>query len=106
METSIRKSFKCEICDSIFKVKAYLKRHSLSVHERKMPFKCDICDYSCFGKSDMNRHIESVHERKRSFKCDICDYESYQKGNTNNMFYQSMKDISHSNVIFVTTHVL
>ena len=51
MENSVKKPFQCEIYDSHFTREANLERHSLSVHERKMPFTCEICDYNCSQKS-------------------------------------------------------
>ena len=54
----------------------------------------------------MNRHVSSVHEGNKPFKYDICDYSSYLKHHKNNMFNQFMKEISHSNMTFVTVALI
>ena len=92
------KTFKCDICDFSSSLKAYMKRHIVSVNERKKPFKCNFCDYSFSQKAHMKRHIASVHEEKKPFKCDICDSCLSLKRNIwTNTLPQFMKKRSHWN---------
>ena len=79
MVNSIKKAFKCEICNSLYTTKANLERHSLSVHEGKKPFKCEICG-KCFTQMiTFKKHNASIHKGEKLFKCDICDKKFYQK---------------------------
>ena len=45
-----------------------------------------------------SNHVASIHEGLKPLKCESCDYSSSLKHN--------MKEISHSNVAFVTTDFL
>ena len=62
----------CDVCSSSFESKGDLKRHIVSVPERKNPFKCDICCSAFSQKINLKAHVSSVHEGKMPFKCDIC----------------------------------
>ena len=41
--------------------------HIESVHEGKKSFKCNVCGTVFSEKSYLNGHIESVHDRKKPF---------------------------------------
>ena len=65
-----KKTIKCNICDGIFTDKRCLRKHILSVHERKKSFKfqCHVCDGNFNTKQSLNRHMNmqhrSIKERK------------------------------------------
>ena len=48
---------KCNICDSSFKSKQNLKKHTTSVHEGKKPFKCNVCNASFAQKAHLKKHV-------------------------------------------------
>jgi uncharacterized Zn-finger protein len=68
MENSIKKHFKCEICNSVLTTKGSLERHSLSVHEGKKPFRCHVCGKSFSEQKKFKEHYTIIHEGKKPFK--------------------------------------
>ena len=55
------KRFKCNKCEIEFLLKANLKKHTISVHERTKPFECNICNYKAARSDQLKRHIQFVH---------------------------------------------
>ena len=75
--------FKCEICDTSFKVAFEMKHHIESVHGLKVAFKCGNCDITFDSEASMTNHIKIVHEEKKpknlqekekpiDFECGVC----------------------------------
>ena len=64
------KRFKCDQCQSIFKMKDQLTRHK-RIHERV--YKCDRCDYQGKGFGNLKTH-KLIHSEEKPFKCDQCEY--------------------------------
>ena len=92
--------FKCEECSKLFRQKANLERHVLSVHkgikhfsdceaeyaqkwalkhhikkvhEALKPFECSTCKKRFFAIAKMKKHISEVHEKIKNFQCPKCD---------------------------------
>merc|ERR1712051_744097 len=66
------KPYECELCNSRFGSKNYLRVHISSVHQKKSVVQCTICDKFLSNDLTLKGHIASVHEGKKPFKCKIC----------------------------------
>ena len=64
-DDKVDKSFECDICKSLFKYKQSLKRHIISVHEKKKGFKCNICTDTFDLSSYLKKHVAAVHEGRK-----------------------------------------
>ena len=74
-------------------VNMHLKRHTLSIHEKKKKsfdehgirkkqlFSCKFCEATRTSKQKLYIHLMGVHEGKKQFRCDIndCEYASNSK---------------------------
>ena len=70
---------KCEICDVVFRLPAYLKKHMKTKHSVvKNDYSCNECHKRFKSKNYLTTHIIRTHS-KRKFKCFKCDYEYLQK---------------------------
>ena len=76
----MKKPFKCDLCEVTFSNSSNLKRHVVSVHDKKKSFECDICEVSFSHKSLLKKHVASVHEKNKQFKCEICEKPFSKKG--------------------------
>ena len=69
----MQKNHKCE-CGREFTNSNNLKNHKKLVHEKQSKiYKCNSCETSFKLKNYLKEHIKNVHEKVKNFKCDICD---------------------------------
>ena len=57
-----RKTYKCDLCDSKFKSKCFLKYHTESVHIGIKPFQCENCGKELSSKQSLKNHMKVVHQ--------------------------------------------
>ncbi len=63
----------CRQCGHVFAQPADLKKHVLTVHDKKRPFQCEQCGKRFGEKGNMSKHIRSVHMNQRDFACSQCN---------------------------------
>ena len=74
-------TFRCTLCNSVFKQSRNVTRHFQTVHEKLKPFECAVCKRYFSSKQVLMRHHvhvhegkqHSIHEGKKSFQCSQCD---------------------------------
>mgnify|MGYP002051256855 CR=1 FL=1 len=62
---------RCPMCDKGFSQIHSLQRHIESVHEGRK-YMCSLCGLELSGSAGLRKHNLTVHERKRSHMCTIC----------------------------------
>ncbi|XP_055605445.1 uncharacterized protein LOC129753637 [Uranotaenia lowii] len=62
--------YECELCDLTFKSRAYLKRHSKTVHTTAN-HSCDQCDATFTSTVKYEYHLKK-HEPLKKFRCSYC----------------------------------
>lgn len=62
----------CRQCGHVFAQPADLKKHVLTVHDKKRPFQCEQCGKRFGEKGNMSKHMKSVHMNQRDFACSQC----------------------------------
>ena len=67
-------SFKCDLCESVYKTKYYLIDHKRRLHsgKRLRNFACNSCDQRFYEKRLLDRHEEAAHIQSGKFGCSIC----------------------------------
>ena len=65
------KPYKCDVCDSAFNQSNDLTRHKLT-HTGEKPYKCDVCDSAFNQSNDLTTH-KRTHTGEKPYKCDMCD---------------------------------
>ena len=66
--------FECSYCKKQFIGTQRLRQHISKIHGgAKMSLECTQCDFKCEKGFSLKRHILSVHERKRSYVCSKCN---------------------------------
>ena len=68
----VDQSFQCDVCKSFFKYKQSLKRHIISVHEKKKGFKCNICAATFDLSTYLKKHVAVAHEGRKCCRRNIC----------------------------------
>ena len=70
---------KCDLCTEFnyYFIKE-IKKHLMTVHNKRYEYKCDICEKVNFTKESSRKHFKSVHEGFR-FQCNLCNKEYTQK---------------------------
>lgn len=69
------KMHSCNVCSTVFRQKAHLKRHYQSLH-LGIKFECKLCGKKLSEKSHLKTHIQNVHRtldvQFPKIECDIC----------------------------------
>ena len=82
--THLKIRYACDICDKLFVIRANLKIHKLSVHDKtypkKMDFKCEQCKKHFAYRATLKRHYDSVHQKIRH-NCNGCEKSFSSRGN-------------------------
>lgn len=65
------KTYKCDLCQKVFKQSGHVTRHVMSVHRNKRPHVCKICQ-KAFTQATHLRSHESLHRGERPHICDKC----------------------------------
>ena len=80
----LKKTYKCQDCDTFFETKRYLKRHVSKVHLKMKPLKKFIC-YECQApfeqKQRLEYHMNKDHLNFKPNECDMCKKSFYVKAN-------------------------
>ena len=63
-------TFKCDICEKMFKRKDKWKNH-IAIHSGIRPFECDICHKNFITKTKLNEHLRR-HNGEKRFSCLLC----------------------------------
>ena len=71
-----KKSYKCDVCNSLFSQSSNLKRH-MFIHTREKTFKCTQCN-SLFAQSSYLKHHMHTHTGEKPYKCNFC-YSSFSR---------------------------
>ena len=73
-------SYKCEICDVVYRSKTSLTAHMKRLHmefycqvNRHSLFQCRICDFKCTASRFLKGHIQRFHTEKGSMACKYCE---------------------------------
>ena len=78
-EQNKSKSFKCDICFKLFRIKSLLTRH-YRTHTGEKPFACQVCDKKFAYNSTLIQH-QAIHTGEKPFACNLCDKKFTQKSN-------------------------
>ena len=99
---NIEKKFSCEVCNGVYRTRAYLKLHKTSSHsdEKRYSYQdcpqqlklqrhlrihknvhqgkdkrhiCDICSTTFARKHALRKHVREIHQNLKHLKCKICD---------------------------------
>lgn len=72
-----QRSYKCDVCDKVFKRKAHLRRH-YRLHTGERPYDCQWCGQSFARSEQRNQHIAREHHQHQNksnpiIACTICN---------------------------------
>ena len=68
-----KKPYKCPRCDKCFAQQGHINGHVRAVHEGIKDHQCPLCEYRCTTKQQINSHLLAVHEGVKQFKCSWCE---------------------------------
>ncbi|XP_044260505.1 zinc finger protein 510-like [Tribolium madens] len=66
------RTYKCDICNEIFKIKHQLFVHKRLEHFTRKYFQCHFCGKRIRDRKFLESHLKS-HESQKQFSCDMCD---------------------------------
>merc|ERR1712218_45694 len=67
-----KRTFMCEYCNKMFKIKGHLNSHIKHIHGEKNIF-CDQCDYKTSFKNNLRLHVARVHYKTEIHQtCQLC----------------------------------
>eukprot|EP00190_Bangiopsis_sp_CCMP1999_P004787 CAMPEP_0198731158 /NCGR_PEP_ID=MMETSP1475-20131203/28435_1 /TAXON_ID= ORGANISM="Unidentified sp., Strain CCMP1999" /NCGR_SAMPLE_ID=MMETSP1475 /ASSEMBLY_ACC=CAM_ASM_001111 /LENGTH=397 /DNA_ID=CAMNT_0044494085 /DNA_START=10 /DNA_END=1203 /DNA_ORIENTATION=+ len=73
-----RKDYVCSLCKKGFSQTGHLNEHIRVTHGGDTAHRCPICDKPFGAKSKLDRHVRTVHDNARLFTCDLCN-KSYKE---------------------------
>ena len=63
----------CEQCEYKSTLKALLKRHIETTHQRNI-FSCDQCTHKALNSPDLKLHMDKHHQKKtKRLSCEVCE---------------------------------
>ncbi|XP_011502141.1 PREDICTED: zinc finger protein 845-like [Ceratosolen solmsi marchali] len=62
----------CAECENVFKCRQSLREHLVRKHTEGFRFACAACGSKFKVKSDMYMHVQTVHNDEREAVCDVC----------------------------------
>ena len=68
-----KKPYKCPRCDKHFAQQGHINGHVRAVHEGIKDHQCPLCEYRCTTKQQINSHLLAVHEGVKQYKCSWCE---------------------------------
>jgi len=77
-----KNEFRCSICLKVLGAKANFKKNIAQVNEK--PFRCSFCPTRFSSKTEFSRHFVRVHKRKKSNQCPNCPARFEYRGELNN----------------------
>lgn len=63
-------------CKKVYACKTALRRHKLTLHEKKRNFACELCSLTFGLQHHLKRHIEQVHSDDRPY---VCEFDTCNK---------------------------
>ena len=69
----LEKTLNCYLCEKVFSIESYLKRHIERTHESTKDFICDECGHATSRKENLVKHVRSVHLKIREYQCHTCE---------------------------------
>ncbi|CAK1543205.1 unnamed protein product [Leptosia nina] len=76
----VKKEFRCNLCDKVFKCNKSVVVHTRSAHTGYRPAQCTVCDSSFYHEDYLREHMR-LHTGETPFKCPICNRGYAQRGN-------------------------
>ena len=65
----------CNICEKLFPVLDYLRRHKELMHVKAESFKCGQCNFKTKTNQRLKNHMNAVHD-KIKYQCNLCSYKT------------------------------
>ena len=72
------KAYTCDLCGTMFKVKATMDNHMLTKHrdsENATTYQCEMCEYTTKSEVSLNSHIQFRHREGKRI-CSFCNFET------------------------------
>ncbi|CAH1803114.1 unnamed protein product [Owenia fusiformis] len=69
VETGVRETLYCGLCNKSDKEEEIIKKHILNKHMRFLPFRCTLCDHPLYNQESAEAHCKNRHEGKEIDKC-------------------------------------